>query len=89
MGTNGFTVLAEMLFYYYIRTRIGYRLRLKASKVSQFFSEFIKTPYLLLVSIDFFKTSKYLGRSVKSGPQTICCAGVSRKKRKRLEFKTP
>ena len=89
MGTNGFTVLAEMLFYYYIRTRIGYRLKLKASKESQFFSEFIKTPYLFLVSIDFSRTAKYLGRSAKSGPQTICCAGVSRKKRERLEFKTP
>ena len=39
-------------------------------------------PYLLLVSIDFFKTAKYLDRNVKSGLQTICCAGVPRKKEK-------
>ena len=77
-----------MLFYYYIRTRIGYRLKLNALKESQFFSEFIKMPYLLLVSIDFSKTVKYLGRSVKSGSQTLFFAGVSRKKRQRLEFKT-
>ena len=82
MGANGFAVLAEMLFYYYIRTRIGYRLKLKALKESPFFSEFIKMPYLLLVSIEFSKTAKYLGRSVKSGRQTICCSGVSRKKEK-------
>ena len=39
-------------------------------------------PYLLLVPIDFSKTVKYLGRSVKSGSQTLFFAGVSRKKDK-------
>ena len=82
MGINGFAVLAEMLFYHYIWTRIGHRLKLKALKESQFFSEFIKMPYLLLVSIDFLKTANYLSRSVKSSPQTIYCSGVSRKKEK-------
>ena len=82
MGINGFAVLAEMLFYHYIRTRNGHTLKLKALKESQFFSEFIKMLYLLLVLIDFSKAAKYLGRSVKSGPQTICCSGVSRKKEK-------
>ena len=82
MGINGFAVLAEMLFYQSTRTGIGHRLKLKALKNSQFFSEFIKMPYLLLVSIDFSKAAKYLSRSVKSSPQTISCSGVSRKKEK-------